>query len=118
MGFSLLLLSLLLSSEEQSPNFSPKSLTQGIFRFGRFGMLISSAGGLGRFPPGGGPGIKPQRAMGGPPPGGKMMGMSVGVDDPGFVVVTHWLNKKAPLTRVSAEAPGGSAVSVEVTFGV
>ena len=112
MGLSLLLLSL---SEEQSPNFSPKSLTQGIFSFG---MLISSAGGLGRSPPGGGPGIKPQRAMGGPPPGGKMMGMTDGVDDPGFVVVIHWLNRKAPLTRVSAEAPGGSAVSVEVTFGV
>lgn len=104
-----------LSSEEQSPNFSPKSLTQGIFSFG---MLISSAGGLGRSPPGGGPGIKPQRAMGGPPPGGKMMGITEGVDDPGFVVVIHWLDRKAPLTRVSAEAPGGGAVSVEVTFGV
>ena len=112
MGLSLLLLS---SSEEQSPNFSPKSLTQGIFGFG---MLISSAGGLGRSPPGGGPGIKPQRAMGGPPPGGKMMGITDGADDPGFVVVIHWSDRKAPLTRVSTEAPGGSAVSVEVTFGV
>ena len=77
---------LLPSSEEQSPNFSPKSLMQGIFNFG---ILISSAGGSGRSPPGGGPGRKPQRAMGGPPPGGKMMGMTVGVDDPGFVVVIH-----------------------------
>ena len=62
----------------------PKILTQA-----RFGIFISISGAVGLSPLGGGPGTNPQRATGGPPPGGSTMGITVALCDPANVVVIH-----------------------------
>lgn len=62
----------------------PRSLKQGIF-----GTLTWSDGGLGKSPPGGGPGTTFQSAIGGEFPGGLMIGITVALEEPGGVVVIH-----------------------------
>lgn len=69
----------------QSPNLIPNISKQGIP-----GILISQAGGLGKSPPGGGPGTTPQIAIGGrPKPVGMIIGITVPLEEPGLVVVIH-----------------------------
>ena len=74
----------LLPEGGQFPILRPKIVTHGIP-----GTLSCIAGGTGNSPPGGGPGMTPHKAMGATAPGGSMMGITVGPDEPGDVVVIH-----------------------------
>ena len=83
-------------------------------KHGSPGILITIFGGS--LSPAGGPGTTSHRASGWRP-GGTIMGITVSLDDPGFVVVSHWSDVYAPLLKVSIKAASGSKVAVLVGVG-